>query len=463
MLATRKVFFPLSSAGFEDSFVFVASSFGALCLALLLSGIVLRKRWADSITPGKGFALSSLSVLGTLIFFGVNAVPGLDTAFILHVIAGILTGVGSGCLLMLWGVTFGSMDQPSAMSNTSFALLLAFALYYICVGFIDYPVLTAIVVVIPFAEGALLALSLNSSLHTITSYTAEIKADRVSFSLRIGILVVVIGFALSVLRELSIASIPAEAQGNEQMVILIGSLVLALFIIHIILFSEQKNQRKYRLQIPVLFVATAVLLLLLIGDESSLLYKIILLISYFCFEVTVWSAFVWIVYHCRLSPFGVFGLGLGGLFIGQFISPLSNHFVTLSGSPLALNQVVEPIVLMFILLLAIWLLSNEKGLPGIVLPVNSENSDATPDEENVDLGGAIDAAAKLYQLSDKETEVLTLLTKGRSVAHISKKLYISNNTSKTHIRRIYTKMNVHSKEELMDLVDGIEGHTVRNR
>lgn len=55
-------------------------------------------------------------------------------------------------------------------------------------------------------------------------------------------------------------------------------------------------------------------------------------------------------------------------------------------------------------------------------------------------------------LSDRETEIAFLLARGYSRPYIREKLFISKNTVATHIRHIYGKLGIHSKEELIDLV-----------
>ena len=64
------------------------------------------------------------------------------------------------------------------------------------------------------------------------------------------------------------------------------------------------------------------------------------------------------------------------------------------------------------------------------------------------------AAAKRYLLSSREAEVLTLLAKGHNAAFIQDELFISKSTAKTHISHIYRKMNVHSQQELLRMIDG---------
>lgn len=57
-----------------------------------------------------------------------------------------------------------------------------------------------------------------------------------------------------------------------------------------------------------------------------------------------------------------------------------------------------------------------------------------------------------YRLSDREAEVMELIVRGDTVARIAEKLNVSENTVRTHAKRIYTKLDVHSKQELHDLV-----------
>jgi DNA-binding NarL/FixJ family response regulator len=53
-------------------------------------------------------------------------------------------------------------------------------------------------------------------------------------------------------------------------------------------------------------------------------------------------------------------------------------------------------------------------------------------------------------LTSREHEVLTLLSKGKSYRSIAESLVISTNTIKFHIKNIYDKLQVTSKEEAID-------------
>ena len=63
---------------------------------------------------------------------------------------------------------------------------------------------------------------------------------------------------------------------------------------------------------------------------------------------------------------------------------------------------------------------------------------------------AIGAAANL---TDREQEIFEYLARGRNVRFIQEELTVSYNTVKTHVSHIYAKLDVHSHQELIDLVE----------
>lgn len=64
--------------------------------------------------------------------------------------------------------------------------------------------------------------------------------------------------------------------------------------------------------------------------------------------------------------------------------------------------------------------------------------------------------ANTYLLSRRESEVMYYLARGYKSSHIQQQLYISEGTAKTHIRHIYRKLDVHSQQDLIHLIDEVE-------
>lgn len=59
-------------------------------------------------------------------------------------------------------------------------------------------------------------------------------------------------------------------------------------------------------------------------------------------------------------------------------------------------------------------------------------------------------------LSKREAELLPLALRGRTSERMAAELFISKNTVDTHMRRIYAKCGVHSRQELIDLGERVE-------
>lgn len=102
----------------------------------------------------------------------------------------------------------------------------------------------------------------------------------------------------------------------------------------------------------------------------------------------------------------------------------------------------------------------ESGNPVREMVERAQSPDAPVPPEKARAGRfkrACEQVANRYLLSKKETEVLFLLAKGRNAAYIQEQLYISEGTARTHMRHIYKKLDIHTQQELMNLVETANG------
>ena len=49
-----------------------------------------------------------------------------------------------------------------------------------------------------------------------------------------------------------------------------------------------------------------------------------------------------------------------------------------------------------------------------------------------------------------------MLVRGRNAQYVADKFFISNSTAKAHIHNIYRKLDIHSQQELINLVENAE-------
>lgn len=105
-----------------------------------------------------------------------------------------------------------------------------------------------------------------------------------------------------------------------------------------------------------------------------------------------------------------------------------------------------------------------KGEAGAVAEVEeaataSESSEAGSEQAQVyraprelSLQERIAAIPERYGISVREEEIMEYFVQGRSANWIAEELTISKNTVRSHIRSIYTKLDVHTRQELLDFL-----------
>ncbi len=62
-----------------------------------------------------------------------------------------------------------------------------------------------------------------------------------------------------------------------------------------------------------------------------------------------------------------------------------------------------------------------------------------------------------HGLTEREIEIFAMLARGRNGSFVQNHYVVSRNTVKTHVKHIYRKLDVHSQQELIDLVEVAEG------
>lgn len=155
------------------------------------------------------------------------------------------------------------------------------------------------------------------------------------------------------------------------------------------------------------------------------------------------------------NPVYVFGLFAGivygcmtiGFFAGRFLDVFDEFSLT--------HLLVIALALVYGLSLIAFLLQSNKRKATHTDRSSKEDAEKAPPEDGSErsLQEACSALSGSFGLSGRESEVLLLLARGRNLPYISEALFISKNTVRTHLKNIYQKLNVHDRQELLDLIE----------
>lgn len=175
-----------------------------------------------------------------------------------------------------------------------------------------------------------------------------------------------------------------------------------------------------------------------------------------CVESSAWDIivlFAWltlsdIAHHSKLSAPWVFGVGWA-----CYTAPFAIGSIAASAYPAGAIDAVAIVALMFVLVLlsTFCLELRDQDTKWIFAELRDEPVSAPSDFRSLD--ERCEEVGKRHGLTPRELEIMQLLCKGRTKAYIAETLYLTENTVKGHTKHIYSKLDVHSKQELMDLVE----------
>lgn len=139
-----------------------------------------------------------------------------------------------------------------------------------------------------------------------------------------------------------------------------------------------------------------------------------------------------------LAGWGVHFLGIG---MGYFLS----QYVHLDGT------FSQGIVFLFFVLVAAVIVVSNKFVDDSLF--GGHRSADQLEDASMEFDRRCASIGQRFDLTNRELEVVSLIARGRSKAYIAEELFISENTVKNHARNAYGKMDIHSKQELLDLLE----------
>jgi len=282
---------------------------------------------------------------------------------------------------------------------------------------------------------------------------------------------------LLTMRGLVIDQHPVEVTlGGSNLLMLFRILIAAVFVALAVHGSTERLNfgKLFSLIAIVIVVGTALLPLVGVFDINWNLPNII---AGAVFEFILWCLLGIIAYQKRISATVVFGLGYGLYMLGSTLGCILGVSVMPLIATAPFVQVFY-LVLAGIILALSFILFSERDFARLFSPIHESElsleslleipptgtedddteSDAAADDRHQprrkgSFTRTLATLATERGLSPREADVLRYLAMGRGSDFIAEQLSVSWNTVRTHTHNVYVKLDVHSRQELITLVD----------
>lgn len=405
---------------------------------------------------------AQLAVAGALMAAGTACYAFGDCAPLpLMLVGAVVSGVASVWLVIFWGRLFSTLSARNIVFATAASFGFAHVIYY--AGLLMPEAATgAVTTALP-----LLAALLYPEPQKICRYLGPIEADgegadgavasqsqRASrFSLmplsglpwRVALGLAAVMFVYGGAR-VYVASFDRSGVFGFEWTAGLTIAVVAAFVVWGALFQGENASlgTAYKITLPLL--GSALLMVAIFGHEYVALIAPLMTGIQVVIEILSWILLADIARTTRTPAFLVFAIGRlavqGGMFAGQLSAWLLVDMV----APFAVAGIFA------LMLVTGFMFDSQDTLLVFEAPSKVERERA---ERRLgrSMGDHLEEMAEIYGLTQREKEIFSLWVTGHGSKYIQESLVISSSTVKTHVRHIYEKCGVHSRAEIMRLLE----------
>jgi DNA-binding CsgD family transcriptional regulator len=443
------------SVGWEQGSTFIAFCSGSLVSAVLIV-LFFRKHFLSKTgVKNLSYLMLTLAVLNAVL---------LTLAFFfeeLSVTLGLLSALIASCIVplgvVLWALAYKRLNYRSIAFNSSFAFLAFAVMSYAIMQLSSRTTLLicAALLLIGSASILLFLKGICSDIQTMLrggkiaerAENANVDdTDDDTSPLQFIFSVPLVGLAVYSFTIGITFNLENQPTFTNTIVICV---IVAIFVL---LLSVLANRflpipehrsvfRVFGFYLPSLAFVAFIIKMIPIAYISDTVYLEFIL---FYFHLIILSAWIYLVSSLRIKSSTLILLcGLSQVVISASI--LFGFLFGLMGYPL--NQIFLGVFTACFLLFSV-------VTAGRNLILSSRKTETADELMGKTLGGEERclAISEEYSLSPRETEVLKELAYGHSSSYIAKVLYISTNTARTHMKNIYRKLDINSREDLIELI-----------
>lgn len=391
---------------------------------------------------------AGIATIGTvLILFTPSIAPAAFE------IGGILTGLGTTLIFFRAAPLYGSLPPRRAVYMFARCMLYAAGIVFLLNCCTNVIAMSSFAI-LPLCASALLCIRSESVRGEAQMLYRDGSPTQRTVLVLAAIVICSTGF--KVLESYILASMPTDRLAASILTSNVLQVVPALGIMMATLFGHDERSGIMKTYL----VASIALMALMLGialsgvqgpPTAALSHTICTL-----YNAIVWAMLAWTVYQLQSGALRVFGFGNAALATGTALGSLIAIGFRNGIIPESFNLAI--LVIFGILTLASSLfVFSENRMGNLLLPIKEDllKTDVFNPQERLaaEWERNCQALAESHGLSARETDIFTQLAHGATPAEIAEAETISIYTVRAHVRAIYSKLNVHSKKELIALVN----------
>lgn len=454
--------------------------------------------------PATRWALATCAGLGTLLIPLSLRSDGVGLA--LSLAAAVLTGVASGLLNLAWCQEFAERGGPE---DFTLSVVTSSIIIYVVTNLAYTPAvspwaLLALSVAIPFVAAGLLVVRRDGPGSYTQLATPLVVSSRRGFVVRLCVGIFVISFADEFLRNVYLDGSDLSFYASQvNLVILLFKVAISVLVVSDIR-RGRRDDFSFLYRASFLLALIAALLLPYAYETTDVAYAITNC-GAFLFKLTVLLATLELCARHEAPAVLVFAIVRAVWSLDLLLgSTLFSVGTLLVGGPLATSEYAGALSVTLAVLIAVAYLfvfttedgplarlrrqpagagdaedarggagaqaagagaqtgvraAGSTGPVGIAgdsasgWPAQAAGSSGAESRGARETDALCDELADRGRLSAREIDVLRLLARGRTTARIEAELGISSNTVNTHVRHVFQKLGVHSRQELLDLLE----------
>ncbi len=441
---------PFGSAGITEYLALCVIAAGSSALCMLVTALAPDRMEAFFRGTGGTILLAALSPIGCLPAF-LNRI-GMDVSFVQTLLPWAVSTFVSSLIFLKTGAFFVWLKRAKLSRCIALSFLLA-AMFYVF-SLLLAPVVGVLMV---------MALPVVSCICTLVAdrYMASAKppidkgghaaVDRRKESLRSRIAELKHFAPLTLIYTISFGIVSHVvlylASAHDLIIVIAVSILVSSVVAVIGSFVFRANfeaERIRRLLLPL--IAVALLPFPYLSPVMQIVFLSVAVFGFTCFDAIGWGDLADEVRDRGLKLFGYLSaasaVNFTGIFVGWGIGYLL--FAFLGEGEYATGFGIVSIVLVILLILNLVMDGMGESEGGGV--ANTTEFRDTWKERCL-------SVAQSYKLTKQEERIFIMLARGRNYKHISDELYISVHTVKTHVYHIYKKLDIHSQQELINMVE----------